>query len=224
MASQLPQNTGAQHSGRRVGRRVFLSVLGVGVVTTLFGHDIAQTISGLANSGGFSLGGFEIYTVTGSIPDIKPATYRLRIDGHIEHPLELTYEDLRSLVHHEVTFTFTCVTGWTVPNTHWRGVRLADLVTQVRPHADVQGLEFYSADGVYTDSLSLAEAKRADVLLAMDLGGKPISADHGAPVRLLVPSMYGYKSVKWLDKISFVSQQVPGYWEQRGYPVNATIS
>ena len=224
MGSQPPQNTPPQSTGRRVGRRVFLSVLGAGVVTTLFGHDIAQTISGLANSGGFSLGGFEIYTVTGSIPAIKPATYRLRIDGHIAHPLELTYGDLRSMTNHEVTFTFTCVTGWTVPNTHWRGVRLADLIEQVQPRADVHGLEFYSADGVYIDSLSLDEAQQSNVLLAMDLDGKPISADHGAPVRLLVPDMYGYKSVKWLNRISFVSQQVPGYWEQRGYPVNATIS
>ncbi|WP_298212553.1 molybdopterin-dependent oxidoreductase [Ferrimicrobium sp.] len=214
----------SDETGRRVGRRVFLSVLGAGVVTTLFGHDIAQTISGLANSGGFALGGFEIYTVTGSIPAIKTTTYRLKIDGRVAQPVELSYGDLRSMVQRDVTFTFTCVTGWTVPNTRWRGVRLADLIDQVRPHPEVHGLEFYSADGVYTDSLSLEEARQSNVLLAMDLDGKPISADHGAPVRLLVPSMYGYKSVKWLDRISFVPQQVPGYWEQRGYPVNATIS
>lgn len=211
-------------TGRRVGRRVFLSVLGAGAVTTLFGHDIAQTLSGLANSGGFSVGGFEIYTVTGSIPDIKTSSYRLRIDGNVEHPLLLSYEELRALPQHEVSFTFTCVTGWTVPNTRWRGVRLADLLDRVKPRTGVHALEFSSADGVYTDSLGLNEARSSDVLLAMDLDNKPISADHGAPVRLLVPSMYGYKSVKWLNRISLVSQQTPGYWEQRGYPVNATIS
>lgn len=211
-------------TGRRVGRRVFLSVLGAGVATTLFGHDIAQTLSGLANSGGFSVGGFEIYTVTGSIPNIKPSAYQLRIDGHVDNPLFLTYDQLRSLPQHEVVFTFTCVTGWTVPNTRWRGVRLLDLIDKAKPHNGVHALEFWSADGVYTDSLSLEEAQNTEVLLAMELDNRPISADHGAPVRLLVPSMYGYKSVKWLDRISFVSQQTPGYWEQRGYPVNATIS
>jgi DMSO/TMAO reductase YedYZ molybdopterin-dependent catalytic subunit len=211
-------------TGRRVGRRVFLSVLGAGVATTLFGHDIAQTVSGLANAGGFSLGGFEIYTVTGSIPQIKPASFHLRIDGSVAKPVTLSYDDLRALPQHEVTFTFTCVTGWTVPNTHWAGVRLADVVERVDPHPGVHALEFYSADGVYTDSLSLSQARASDVLLALDLEGKPISPDHGAPVRLLVPSMYGYKSVKWLNRINFIAHQIPGYWEQRGYPVNATIS
>jgi DMSO/TMAO reductase YedYZ molybdopterin-dependent catalytic subunit len=76
---------------------------------------------------------------------------------------------------------------------------------------------------VYTESLTLDQARRADVLVAYDLDGQPLSSDHGGPARLYVAPMYGYKSCKWLDSIQVVDSVVPGYWEQEGYDVDGWV-
>ena len=86
-----------------------------------------------------------------------------------------------------------------------------------------KAVRFTSFDGEYTESLTLDQARRADVIVAYELEGKPISSDHGGPVRLYVAPMYGYKSCKWLDGIEVTDRVIPGYWEENGYDVDAWV-
>jgi len=105
----------------------------------------------------------------------------------------------------------------------WRGVRLADLLDRAGVTADARAVRFTSFDGAYTESLTLEQARRRDVIVAYELEGAPLSSTHGGPVRLYVAPMYGYKSLKWLDTIDVVDKVVPGYWENRGYDVDAWV-
>ncbi len=95
--------------------------------------------------------------------------------------------------------TFHCVTGWTVQNVHWGGVRIADVLAQARPVPAADALEFVSAESPYTDYLTMQQAALHDVMLAYEMDGKPLPREHGAPLRLVIPDMYGYKNVKWLN-------------------------
>jgi DMSO/TMAO reductase YedYZ molybdopterin-dependent catalytic subunit len=102
-------------------------------------------------------------------------------------------------------------------------VLLSDIIARAEPQPGATALWFESFDGAYTESLTLDEARRNDVIVAYQLDGKPISSAHGGPVRLYVAPMYGYKSLKWLQRISLVDKVQPGYWEQNGYDVDAWI-
>src|SRR5205823_9631041 len=113
--------------------------------------------------------------------------------------------------------------GWRVPQVHWSGVLLADLLDHVGVKETAQALSFQSFDGHYTESLTLDQARRADVLVATHMLGKPVTRSHGGPVRLYVAPMYGYKSCKWLDEIEVTDTVQPGYWELRGYDVDAWV-
>ena len=94
---------------------------------------------------------------------------------------------------------FQCVTGWRVPEVHWSGVRLAELLDRAEPSPSATAVAFHSFDGTYTESLTLDQARRSDVLVALQMLGKPVTHDHGGPVRMYVAPMYGYKSTKWLS-------------------------
>jgi DMSO/TMAO reductase YedYZ molybdopterin-dependent catalytic subunit len=167
---------------------------------------------------------FVTYSAAGFIPTADRARYRLTVDGAVDHPYTLSYDELLALPKVERTRAFQCVTGWVVPDVHWTGVRLADLVARAGPRPMNHVVEFYSSDGVYTDTLSGSQIDLSDVLLAYEIDGAPLPAERGGPVRLVVPEMYGYKSVKWVERIRVTDQVDPGYWEVRGYPINAWIS
>jgi DMSO/TMAO reductase YedYZ molybdopterin-dependent catalytic subunit len=115
------------------------------------------------------------------------------------------------------------VTGWRVPSVHWSGVLLSDLLDEVGVKTTAKALTFTSFDGEYTDSLTLDQARRPDVLVATTMLGKPVTRDHGGPVRLYVAPMYGYKSVKWLGGITLVDAVEPGFWERNGYDIDAWV-
>ncbi|MBV9120281.1 MAG: molybdopterin-dependent oxidoreductase [Chloroflexi bacterium] len=208
-----------------IGRRLFLSLSAVGVGTLLFGHAFSggdeDGSSGLVGEL-FGQGGFRIYTVA-PIPKFDPAAWRLVVGGMAARTLEFTYDQLLALPSVTQTGTFHCVTGWSVPNLTWQGVSLASVLAMVEPRSEAQGVLFTSADGAYTDALSLEQAHAPDVLLAYSMNGKPLPLNQGMPLRLLVPEMFGYKSVKWLNKIELALKPVEGYWEVRGYDVDAYI-
>ena len=119
--------------------------------------------------------------------------------------------------------TFHCVTGWTVKNVHWGGVRIADVFDRVKPTPEAGGLAFVSAEYPYVDFLTMKQALLHDVMLAYEMNGKPLPREHGAPLRLIIPEMYGYKNVKWLEAINLVSKPEDGYWEQLGYDRDAWV-
>jgi DMSO/TMAO reductase YedYZ molybdopterin-dependent catalytic subunit len=106
---------------------------------------------------------------------------------------------------------------------HWTGVPLGHLLDEAGVTAGAVALRFFSFDGVYTESLTLDQARLPDVIIAYRMLGAPVTREHGGPVRLYVPEMYGYKSIKWLQRISVVDQVVPGYWEDEGYAVNGWV-
>jgi DMSO/TMAO reductase YedYZ molybdopterin-dependent catalytic subunit len=217
-----------------LGRRVFFGLLGAGALGTVFGQQVQSFVGSvlqpLTSSSGNGIADlipgadrFRFYTVTGDYPVIKRGDYSLSVGGLVRRPLTLSYSDLLAMPRTELVRDFQCVTGWRVPNVHWAGVRLADIVDLAQPLAGVEAVEFTSYDGVYTESLTLAEAHRSDVVVAYEMLGAPVTADHGGPVRLYVAPMYGYKSAKWLKSVSLVRNAVPGFWEQQGYDVEAWV-
>ena len=219
--------------GTPIGRRVFLGVLGVGAVGILWGAKaqdwLERTVSPIVAKDGTGLsaflpiGRFRIYTVTGELPSKGKAEYRLKVEGLVDTPYTLTYAELRALPPTKMTKDFQCVTGWRVTSVKWQGVRLADLLDRAGVQAEGTALRFTCFDGEYTESLTLDQARRPDVIVAYELEGAPIGSDHGGPVRLYVAPMYGYKSAKWLEGIEVTRKVIPGYWEERGYDIDAWV-
>ncbi len=190
------------------------------------GEGTAEAFGKSGTPGSWEPGGFVTYSAAGFIPRIPRETYRLTVAGDVDAPYTLTYDELVRFSPVTCVRNFQCVTGWVVPEVHWRGVRLRDLVARAKPREGGKPVvvRLFSADGVYTDTLSGAQVDLGDVLLAFAKDGEPLAPERGGPVRLVVPPMYGYKSVKWVERIEIVHDVTPGYWEVRGYPVNAWIS
>ena len=212
---------------RTIGRAGFLGVVGLGVAglflardaTELLGRIVPDRVAALAPASGW-----RIYTIGSSLPRIDPATYRLEIAGAVERPVTYTLADLRSLRRATQVSDFHCVTGWSVHDVRWAGVRFRDLLAEARPLPSARALRFVSAEVPYDDTLTLGQAYAADAMLALDMDGKPLSRPHGAPVRVVMPQMYGYKNVKWVTRIE-VQKTLDhvGYWEQRGYDEDAWV-
>jgi len=135
----------------------------------------------------------------------------------------LSYDQLLALPRSEQVSDFHCVTGWSVKDVHWAGVRFADLLRAARPLAGAKALTFVSTERPYVDSLTLEEAYLKDAMLAYEMDGKPLSRPHGAPTRVVIPEMYGYKNVKWVERIVVTDRPVDGYWELRGYDRDAWL-
>jgi DMSO/TMAO reductase YedYZ molybdopterin-dependent catalytic subunit len=165
----------------------------------------------------------EYFTVTDNYPKVTLDKYRLKVDGLVTTPNSITIEQLKSLPVTKQIKNFQCVTGWNVANVVWEGIHISELVSLVNPTSEASFITFYSADGAYTESLSLQEAMEGDVLLAYKMDGQPLRVEQGFPLRLVVPRMYGYKSIKWVNRVEFASSRIQGYWEQRGYPAEATF-
>ena len=167
---------------------------------------------------------FRIYTVTDGYPSADPVTYRLTVDGLVEKPFQISIAEMQAMPPTNLVRDFQCVTGWRVPNVHWQGVSVSALLDRAVPKPDAKALRLESFDGVYTESLTLAEAYRPDVMAAYSMLGGPVTREHGGPVRLYAAPMYGYKSIKWLSRIEVVDQVEPGYWETVGnYDVEAWV-
>ena len=212
---------------------MFLGIIGAGAVGVVAGASIQgwleRTVGPLISrdpTGLFALlpiGRFRIYTVTSDLPERSRDEYRLGVNGLVERELDLTFDDLLALPSTALDRDFQCVTGWRVPNVHWKGVRLSAILDRAGVRDGAGAIRFVSFDGAYTESLTLEQARRNDVLVAYELDGEPLSSAHGGPARLYVAPMYGYKSLKWLRAIEVTADVVPGFWEQRGYDVNGWV-
>ncbi len=197
----------------RVSRRRLLAVSGLLGVGALIGYRLL---------GGF--GGFRINTVEPGPPAFDPAGYRFVIEGLVEEPISLSYDQLLALPRASQVSDFHCVEGWSVPSVRWEGVRLQTLLDLVHPKPEAAYITFHSLDGYYTDSLSLGQASLPDALVAYKMYGQPLTPDHGRPLRFIMPRMYGYKGAKFLYRMEFVAAQSVGYWEQRGWQVNGWLA
>ncbi|MBV9934899.1 MAG: molybdopterin-dependent oxidoreductase [Actinobacteria bacterium] len=168
-------------------------------------------------------GRFRIYSVTNSLPHRADEEYRLDVGGLVDRPMQLSLADLKALPATHLVKDFQCVTGWRVAGVKWSGVKLADLLDHVGAQAKGKALLFFSFDAPYTESLTIDQARRPDVIVAYAMDGDTVSQMHGGPVRMYIAPMYGYKSTKWLASIDVVDKVIPGYWEVRGYDVDAWI-
>jgi DMSO/TMAO reductase YedYZ molybdopterin-dependent catalytic subunit len=212
------------HRTFRLGRATFLGLAGVSAATLFFNKKGIPSLPNINLApGAQSAYGFTIYTVTDGYPAFQANSYRLQIGGMVKHPMTLTIDDILRQPSVTETRFYQCVTGWTVPNARWQGVRLSHLLDQVQPLAGAGAVKFYSFDGVYTESLTMHQARQSDVLLAYKLMGKPLARAQGAPLRLVVPGMYGYKFAKWVNRIELIPHPIDGYWEQNGYDRDAYI-
>jgi DMSO/TMAO reductase YedYZ molybdopterin-dependent catalytic subunit len=202
-------------------------MVGAGAVGVVFGAKVQKAVGSALGSGlgGLLPGGdrFRIYTITDSFPDISDSQYRLRVTGLVDRPTTFTLGDLMAMPRTALAKDFQCVTGWRVPDVHWEGVKLSDVLAAAGAQSNAEGLEFGSYDGLDTESLTLDQARRPDVIVAYRMLGAPITTEHGGPVRLYVAPMYGYKSLKWLSTINVVENAAPGYWEQNGYSTDAWV-
>ncbi|MCU1457992.1 MAG: yedY 3 [Actinomycetia bacterium] len=219
--------------GAPVGRRVFLGLLALGATGVVFGREVADWMErvlgpitardGTGLSAFLPVGRFRIYSVTGDLPSRARDKYTLKVHGKVTTPTTFSYADLAAMKPTTLHKDFQCVTGWRVHDVEWKGVKLADVLDRVGVTTEGKALRFTSFDGTYTESLSLAQARRDDVLVAYELDGGQLSSEHGGPVRLYVAPMYGYKSCKWLETIEVTDHVIPGYWEHLGYDVDGWV-
>ncbi|MFC4322055.1 molybdopterin-dependent oxidoreductase [Litchfieldia salsa] len=172
--------------------------------------------------GGGLKGNFRAYTVT-DIPHYTERNWYLQIDGLVDSPHLYNWEEFVKLTREVQVNDFHCVTGWSVKNITYEGIPLREILKRAGIQKNAKYVKFYSGDGIYTDALSLNQASMDDVMVAVIMDGKLIPAELGGPVRLIVPQMYAYKSVKWLVRIEVTSQPHLGYWQVRGYETDAWV-
>jgi DMSO/TMAO reductase YedYZ molybdopterin-dependent catalytic subunit len=221
-------------TGAPVGRRVALGLFGLGALGVVAGSKVQDGLirvlapiqsndpTGLSSL--FPVGNtFRFYSVASHAPKRSAEDYRLEVSGLVARPGALTFAELASMPQTGLVRDFQCVTGWRVPEVPWRGVRLSDVLDAAGPAPEATAVRFTSFDGVYSESLTMEQARRPDVLVATSMLGGPVSRYHGGPVRLFVAPMYGYKSLKWLGGIELTTGVVPGYWEERGYDIDAWV-
>jgi DMSO/TMAO reductase YedYZ molybdopterin-dependent catalytic subunit len=221
-------------AGAPVGRRLVLGLLGLGAVGVATGSAVQSGldsalagvsshdptgVTGLIPGGN----GFRFYSVADSIPHRPPASYTLTVSGLVDRPMTLTLAQLKALPATHLVRDVQCVTGWRVPRTAFAGVRLSDLLDRAGVQPGARALRFTCFDGVYTESLTLDQARRPDMLAAYAMDGRPVTDAHGGPVRLYAAPMYFYKSAKWLSGITVTDSVQPGYWEHYGYDVDAWV-
>jgi DMSO/TMAO reductase YedYZ molybdopterin-dependent catalytic subunit len=149
-------------------------------------------------------------------PDIPLARFRLRLDGACAHPQILDWEGFSALEQAEDVSDFHCVTGWSRMDIPWGGVRFATIAALADPDEAVRHVRCYAADG-YVTNLSLVEALKDDVLLVHRVDGGPLPVEHGGPVRMITPQLYAWKGAKWIDRVEFLIEDQPGFWEENGY-------
>ncbi|MFF1867736.1 molybdopterin-dependent oxidoreductase [Streptomyces sp. CB03911] len=220
--------------GAPVGRRMLLGTLAAGVAGLAAAPYLQRGWEGALGAASQhdptgltgllpDPGGFRYYSVVGSVPRKGETDYSLRVDGLVDRPRTYTLSDLRALPQTRVVHDVLCTDGWRVDDTPFQGVRLADLLDAAGVRSAGAAIRFTCFDGAYSESLTLEQARRPDVLVALRMQDQPISHAHGGPVRLYVAPMYFYKSAKWLSGITVTDRVIPGYWEDYGYDVDGWL-
>jgi len=199
-----------------VSRRRFIVILGflfaaiIGILGMLKKAGI-KTIS--------TINRFRIRSIE-STPPFDPETWTLTVDGLVDNPLKISYQELLGLESEEQVRDFHCVEGWSVDDVKWKGIRMGIFFDMAKPKPGGAFATFHSASGIYRDSLAIKEALEPDVMLAYMLNDEPMPEQQGKPLRLVMPRMFGYKNVKWVNRITLTRTQEIGYWEKRGYNID----
>ena len=152
----------------------------------------------------------------GQQPQVSTARWRLDIRGLVNKPTSFDWQTFLSLPQVERRSDIHCVTTWSRYDNDWTGVSTRTFLDAVDPKPEATAVMLTSYDG-YTTNLLLSDFAAEDALLAHRWQGEPLSAEHGGPLRLVVPHLYFWKSAKWLNRVEFLSADSAGFWEQNGY-------
>jgi len=152
----------------------------------------------------------------GSTPKFDPETWNFVVEGLVENPVKLTFEEFLKLPKTVSVSDFHCVTGWSRLNNKWEGVAFKTIADLVKPLKDAKYVTIVCEEN-YTTSLPFKDLLDGDVLLAYKFDDRPLEPEHGGPFRLVVPKRYAYKSAKWVRRLRFAAEQELGFWEKRGY-------
>ncbi len=152
----------------------------------------------------------------GSVPHFDAAKWDFEISGLVEQPARLRWEEFRALPQMEVTSDFHCVTRWSRLDNRWNGVLFTEVMKLVRVKPEAQFALVLAEEG-YTANVPLEDLLKPNVLFAFEHDGEPLTAEHGGPLRLIVPHLYAWKSVKWVRGFMLLDQDRLGFWERNGY-------
>jgi DMSO/TMAO reductase YedYZ molybdopterin-dependent catalytic subunit len=149
-------------------------------------------------------------------PDLPLSEWRLQLTGLVDRPLVWDWAAFQALPQSERRTDIHCVTTWSRYDNLWGGVTTSDLIAAAGVRPEARFVVLHAFDG-YAANLSMEDFSAPDAILASSWEGKALAAEHGGPVRLVVPHLYFWKSAKWLRRIDFLPADAPGYWEVRGY-------
>lgn len=159
--------------------------------------------------------------------DLDVEQWKMVVNGAVERPLVMKWRDLLNRESFDQAVTLMCIDtlpgGSSLGNAMWRGISLKKLLQDIGADEDTaRDVIFRAADG-YSDSIPFARAMEDDVMLAYLMNGEKLPKDHGFPVRLIVPGLYGIKNVKWITEIEVYNGDYLGYWQQKGWTDDGTI-
>jgi len=152
----------------------------------------------------------------GPVPAVTLDAFRLRVSGNVAEPTTLTWEEILALPRVRLTRDFHCVTAWSVKDVIWEGVPAREIAKRVSPHPGTRWVIAHGRDG-YTTNIPYSDFVHPDSLLAYRMNGAPLPPEHGHPLRLVIPTLYAWKSAKYVEAIEFLPQLRRGFWEERGY-------
>jgi DMSO/TMAO reductase YedYZ molybdopterin-dependent catalytic subunit len=152
----------------------------------------------------------------GSVPRFDPRTWDFRITGLVEKPVLLTWDEFTRLPMTQVTADMHCVTRWSRFDVRWEGVLFTEVMKLVTVKPEAKFVMVHAEEG-FTSNVPLDDLLQPATLFALKHNGEPLPADHGYPVRLVVPHLYAWKSVKWVHGLELMAQDAPGLWEENGY-------
>ncbi len=152
----------------------------------------------------------------GVVPEVDLDTWSFTVAGLVDQPLEWSYQEILAMPVSRKVFDIHCVTKWSKLDTEWEGVAVVDLMARVSLQPSASHV-LVSAEHGFTANLPLEDFLGKDNLLAYRYGGRRLEPDHGWPLRLVVPHLYFWKSVKWIRGLHFLDHDEPGFWERNGY-------
>lgn len=152
------------------------------------------------------------------------ASWELTVDGLVEQPQTFSFADLLTLPRQDQITDFHCVEGWSVLDIPWNGIHINSLIDLVVPTSEATHIKIHCLREIYSESIPISVARESKTMLAYGIGGATLPLDHGFPLRLVIPRLYGYKNAKWITGIEFTNAEHEGYWERYGYSVKGEVT
>ncbi len=207
----------------RLDRRDFVKFTLLGILFIFIGAGIKwlQPILDVAGEENKRSGYFRIYNVTSDYPHYDNDNWQLTIDGQVDKSVVITMNDILRMPSKTIIDDFHCVTGWSVRNLEIKGVLMKDIFKEYEIIPLTSFVTAYSGDNVYYDSFTVEQLIEEEAMVVFQFDGEELVNPQGYPCRLFHPRMYGYKSVKWIERLEFTEERVRGYWQVRGdYDLN----